>query len=159
MLYLKVDANQNVIAANNQFPEECNQPGAWARDIYGNLGHGWLNRTDITSLEQAQALADSASGTIGYPFLAVDRGTHVSPRYDVIEAPMVGDEVSMAFNGDYYPVGKITRIGAGYKQIKVVGPDGDKVFRRRGGENGPGWLYQRTWRLVDGKHSRLNQEF
>ena len=159
MLYLKVDANQNVIATSAQFPEECNQPGSWARDIYGNLGHGWLNRTDITSLEQAQALAESASGTLGIPHLAVDRGVGVSPRYDVIEAPMVGDEVSMAFNGDYYPIGKITRIGAGYKQIKVVGPDGDKVFRRQGGDNGPGWLYQRMWRLVAGKHSSLNQEF
>ena len=159
MLYLKVDATQNVIATSNEFPEECNRPGAWARDIYGNLGHGWLNRTDITSLEQAQALADSASGTLGIPHLAVDRGLGVSARYVVIEAPMVGDEVSMAFNGDYYPVGKITRIGVGYKQIKVVGPDGDKVFRRQGGENGSGWLYQRMWRLVDGKQSRLNPEF
>lgn len=159
MLYMKVDTNQNVIATSAQFPEECNQPGSWARDIYGNPVHGWLNRTDITSLEQAQALAESASGTLGIPHLAVDRGVGVSPRYDVIEAPMVGDEVSMAFNGDYYPVGKITRIGAGYKQIKVVGPDGDKVFRRQGGENGPGWLYQRMWRLVDGKQSRLNPEF
>lgn len=159
MLYMKVDTNQNVIATSAQFPEECNQPGSWARDIYGNLGHGWLNRTDITSLEQAQALAESASGTLGIPHLAVDRGVGVSPRYDVIEAPMVGDEVSMAFNGDYYFIGKITRIGAGYKQIKVVGPDGDKVFHRQGNGNGPGWLYQRMWRLVAGKHSSLNQEF
>ena len=159
MIYMRVDAAGAVVEISNEFPEACRQPGAWARDINGNYGAGWLNRNDIRDLAHAQELAASAGANLGAGFLAIDRGAHVSPRYDVIEAPALGDEVSMAYNGDYYPVGKVVGISKGYKQIRVDGPRGKKVFYRKGGENGAGWLAERMWRLVGGVQDRLNPEF
>lgn len=162
MLYFKLNERLEVIAIQAEFPEEArDNPAAWARDAQGNYGAGWLERWDISRNPAprmfAQVIAEAASKFSGKQYLMSDRGDSVSPRYDVVEAPALGDEVSMAFNGDYYPVGKVIKIGKDYKQIKVEGERGPMVFYRKG-ERGA-WLYKQMWSLVPGVIDRLNPEF
>lgn len=162
MLYFQVNAQLEVVAIQAEFPEACqNDPTQWARDIDGNFGPGWLNRNDISAnpapLMFAQAIADSASRFSGRQYLMADSGYGVSPRYNVVEAPQVGDEVSMAFNGDYYPAGRIVKISPSYGQIRVEGECGVRVFYRR--QQSGAWMSQQTWSLVPGVISRLNPEF
>ena len=163
MLYFKINERFEVIAIQPEFPEEClGQNPAWARDAQGNYGAGWLNRCDISDYPAAprmfaQVIAEAATKFAGRQFLMVDKGEYCNPRYDVVEAPQVGAEVSMAFNGDYYPVGKIVKIGKGYKQIKVEGPEGPKVFYRQ--KESASWLNNKYWSLVPGVINRWNPEF
>jgi hypothetical protein len=90
--------------------------------------------------------------------IATDAGPLVSPRYDVIELPRVGDKVSYAFNGDYYPCGEITKISKTLKQITAEDKEGKvwKFYRVR--QTGC-WRMDGTWSLVPGHISRLNPEF
>jgi len=114
----------------------------------------WTSRWDFDSLEDAQRIADSATKLTGTLYIATDAGEWVSPRYDVVAAPVVGAEVSYAFNGDYYPCGVITAIS---KSLKIITTStGRKFYRRR--ESGA-WINNRTWSLVSGHHSRWNPEF
>lgn len=46
--------------------------------------------------------------------------TYVFNKFAVAAMPKVGDEVSMGFNGDYYPEGKIARISPTYKTITTT---------------------------------------
>jgi hypothetical protein len=74
----------------------------------------------------------------GRTYLGVDEGAHTYPRFRVIEAPAVGDEVSKSFNGDSYPCGKIVKITPTWQ----VTTDQGVKFRR----------YKETggWRQVGG---------
>lgn len=110
-----------------------------------------VNRWDFNTLADAQAVVDAFSED---NLLAVDKGAWVSPRFDVIEMPKVGDEVSMGFNGDYYPVGTITNISSSLKVITTS--TGKKFYRRKlTGQ----WLYSQTFTLIAGTHSKMNPEF
>lgn len=111
---------------------------------------GW----DIKDYNDAKAHAEELTEDRGELYIAVDRGSHVSPRYDVIRAPAIGDEVSYAFNGDYYPCGEITKISPTMK--KITTSTGDTFYRRR--ESGS-WLKNKTWSLVNGHISRMNPHF
>lgn len=159
MLYFKINDADEVVAIAEQMPAELNTPQGyvlWSRQMDGTRRAGWLNRNDMPSLEYAQAIAEAASKFTGKLYVATDAGESVAPRFDVIEAPAVGDDVSMAFNGDSYPVGKVVRVGKGLKQVKVFGPRGELVFRRRGLTGA--WL-NRGFALVPGIISRWNPEF
>lgn len=121
-------------------------------------GHDHPNaesRWDWNTSEAAQLVANALNNTIGeVRFIATDAGEHVSPRYDVIELPKVGDKVSYAFNGDYYPCGEITSIS---KSLRIITTsDGRKFYRKR--QTGS-WVSDRTWSLVNGHHNRRNPEF
>ena len=107
-------------------------------------------RNDWKTFEAAKEVA----AALGPKFIATDAGSHVSPRYDVQELPQVGDKVSYAFNGDYYPCGVIVSISKSLKVI--VTSEGQKFYRKR--ETGS-WKYNGTWSLVSGHISRLNPEF
>jgi hypothetical protein len=110
-------------------------------------------RTDILAFEQATTIAEAATVLRGTRFLATDSpGTY--PRFDVIEAPAIGDACSYAFNGDYYPDGVVARISPDYRI--VTSSTGRRYFRRklRGA-----WLHKGMWSLVAGRISRLNPEF
>lgn len=103
-------------------------------------------------------------------YIWVDKGNSISPRFDIVELPQVGDEVSYAFNGDYYPCGKITEI-SGFKAFEL----GDKapvscrrivakeengsthIFWRKG-QSGT-WLRNKTWALIKGIHNERNPSF
>lgn len=75
-----------------------------------------------------------------------------SHPWEIRRNPKIGEEVSEAFNGDFYPRGKIVRVTA----TKAI-TDRKHVFRK----NGQGiWKTQGScFSMVHGVHSRLNPEF
>lgn len=113
-----------------------------------------MNRNDMTGILHAEMIAADATKLTGKLHIAVDRGDHTWPRYDVIEAPVVGSEVSRAFNGDYYPAGKIVRISASLK--RVVTEDGTVFYRR--GITGT-WIADGTWAMCPGSIDKRNPSF
>lgn len=121
----------------------------------------WENRNDWRTYEQAAEVA----AALGPKYQATDAGPCVSPRYDVIDLPQVGQEVSYTFNGDYYPCGKITKISAGpaLRRIEATDDNGRKcVFHRRcrdGKPTGGAWVMNGTWSMVQGHHDRRDPEF
>lgn len=82
---------------------------------------------EIESFEAAEELAALMTEDRGTLWLATDSGRGVWPRYRVMEAPKVGDAVSMGFNGDYYPEGEIASISKTYYAITTTT---GKTFRR-----------------------------
>src|ERR1039458_2028661 len=70
----------------------------------------WQSRINWTSYEQVCHIARYLEALTRRKFLGVDEGSNVSPRFDIIELFSVGDPVSYAFNGDYYPDGYIVKI-------------------------------------------------
>lgn len=110
----------------------------------------WASRHDWTSKEQVDNLALDLTERFDKVFIGVDNGGSISPRFDIIEAPKVGDMVSMGFNGDCYPVGVITAISASMKVITA----GDKRFYRRK-ESGV-WKFSKTWSMIKGEHNDRN---
>jgi hypothetical protein len=121
------------------------------------------NRNDWKTMERAEQVSNDltrnylmkylGSQGAGRVFLAVDNGPNVSPRYDVIEAPKVGDKVSRAFNGDFYPEGIIVKVSASYRRVETS--TGVVFFRRR---QSAVWS-DGTFSMVQGHISRLNPSF
>jgi hypothetical protein len=118
-------------------------------------------RGDFETMEQAEYIADclnnlhrnkSQRGVRNY--LAIDNGAYCSPRYDVIELPQVGDDVSYGFNGDSYPCGQIKSISKSLKVITTTG--GEKFYRRK--QTGT-WKMHKTWSLMKGHHNDRNPHF
>ncbi len=149
MLHFKVNANKEIIEVTSEFPQGHKQ---WASS--SDDGSGWMTRHDFKSMEDADKIAKSATEATGKVYLPVDSGYGVSPRFDVIEAPTVGDDVSYAFNGDYYPCGQIKSISDSYRVI--VTTEGQKFYRRRQSAN---WVHGKIWSLVDGHRFELNPSF
>lgn len=79
---------------------------------------------------------------VGELYLPYDRGDSVSPRFGVMKAPQIGDEVSRGFNGDYYPCGVITKIT---RTFRITTSTGHK-FSRRGQSS--------SWREI-GRHTSM----
>ena len=113
-----------------------------------------VSRWDFECFEQAMLIAIQAETATGSVYLPIDNGENVSPRYDVIEAPKVGDKVSCGLNGDYYPEGEIIKISDSYKIITTS--TGKKFYRK--GLTGR-WRWGRIWTLVAGHHDRKNPAF
>jgi hypothetical protein len=107
-------------------------------------------RNDWHTFDKAAEVAD----VLGTEYIATDAGNGVSPRYDVIQLPKIGDKVSKAFNGDSYPAGVIKSISKSLKLI--VKDEGDKFYRVR--ETGS-WRNQGTWSLTPGHVYTQNPSF
>lgn len=107
------------------------------------------NRNDWKTLEAAQKVAAHLPG-----YIATDAGASVSPRYDVIKLPKVGDKVSKAFNGDSYPCGVIVKIS---KTLKAITTDGGDVFYRV--RQTGSWRTAGTWSLQAGHVYTQNPSF
>lgn len=118
--------------------------------------HTYTYRGDFQSLEDAQLVADGATKFTGEQHFAIDQGSNHYPRYDVIRAPAVGDEVSYAFNGDYYPAGKINKISKTHRRVST---DAGQTFFRRSPTKGSWVLKGGTFSMVHGTHNRWNPEF
>jgi hypothetical protein len=104
----------------------------------------------LKSYADAQALAEQASKD--HPDMVIvpyDYGYGVSPQFGIIRAPALGDDVSEAINGDYYPLGKVEQIGKDYKRIKA----GGKWWYRR--KLTPGW-HSGCMGLVRGTYDERN---
>lgn len=108
----------------------------------------------IKDFKNAITISRYLTATIGKSYIAIDRGSGVSPRFGVIELLSIGDKVSYAFNGDYYPDGEIVKIS---KTLQITTSTGN-IYRRR--KNSGAWvLTGGTWCLVSGHRSELNPSF
>jgi hypothetical protein len=115
---------------------------------------GWQNRSDWNSLEQVQSLARYITAMTGDVYIGTDAGDHVSPRYDIVKLPKIGDKVSYGFNGDCYPDGEIVKIS---KNFQITTSSGRK-YRRQG--DSARWItVGGTWSLVAGHKSSRNPQF
>jgi hypothetical protein len=156
MLYFKVNATMDVVAISETVPPELNTPEGWKlwhRHLDGSRRPGWLNRNDIRNFHEAYLLAESATKLSGKRYIPTDAGEHVAPRFDVKEAPAVGDLVSHSFNGDSYPDGVIVKIS---KTLKVVTTSTGKRYHRRGLTGS--WV-NNGWSLVPGHRYTQNPHF
>jgi hypothetical protein len=108
-------------------------------------------RNDWKTLARAEELAAQLTASTGATYLATDAGPNCSPRYDVIEVPMIGAEVSRYFNGDGYPAGTIVKISRTFKRIETS--EGVVFFRR--GKTGS-WVNDGTWSMVAGRVNDRN---
>lgn len=118
--------------------------------LASSAGNHLETRNDWKTFDAAKEIAL----LLGDEFIATDAGPHVSPRYDIVKLPKIGDKVSQAFNGDHYPAGQIKSIS---KSLRLIVTDtGLKFYRVR--ETGS-WRNQGTWFLEAGHHSELNPSF
>ena len=123
----------------------------WARDPESGRATGWISSRDFKTFQQAQRMAGYLTFMAGEIYLAADEGTGVSPRYRVIKAPKVGEEVSKSFNGDSYPCGKIVKITPSWQ----VTTDTGAKFRRY--KESGGWRETgRGFWMVAGVHDERN---
>lgn len=114
-----------------------------------------VDRNSLASLSQAEFDARVCTQTLGYECIGVDRGSHVSPRYDVVRMWQLGDKVSKAFNGDCYPEGTITRISDSKRMITTS--TGLRFYRRA---DSGSWIQQGgTWQLCLGHVEKRNPSF
>lgn len=118
-----------------------------------NRGMGWTNRNDWRAMETVEQIAKELTEATGTLYLGVDYGSGVSPRYDVIAAPVLGQEVSRAFNGDYYPEGTITKISKSLRRVETS--TGVVFFRRKQSAT---WS-DGTFSMVQGHINERNPSF
>ena len=116
--------------------------------------NGWQNRNDWSSYDDVTRIALYLTAMTGKTYLPIDAGSHVSPRFDIIEAPKVGDDVSYGFNGDSYPCGKITRITKSWR----IYTDSGKTFNCKG-ITGVWMMVGGTWFLIIGIVDERNPHF
>lgn len=150
MFYFHIENDTVTAIATEILVEQHNDPS-------------WISRHDITSFEQAEQIAAQATALearmIDYArrktYIAVDNGEWCSPRYEVVEAPKVGNKVSRCINGDYYPDGEIVKVSGQNSRI-VTTSTGRKYYRRR---LSGAWVADKYYSMVSGHVSRLNPEF
>lgn len=129
-----------------------------------------VDRNSLKSRLDASVLASACNKAAGENLYTwVDYGSNVSPRYDVVQVPRVGDEVSYAFNGDSYPCGKVTKVshfkayggGVSCRRVEAQEGEGDQlrthIFWRLG--DTASWRKDKTWSLVQGHHYKQNPSF
>lgn len=112
------------------------------------------SRWDWTSHAEVVALAEQLTKLTGKLYLGTDAGESTSPRFDVKEAPRLGDKVSRSFNGDSYPCGEIVKITPTWQ---ITTSDGTKFRRYK--ESG-GWRQAgRGFWMVGGHLDERNPHF
>lgn len=140
MVQFKVSDDGKIIEARDEYSREPNM----------------IKGRDAKNMSAAITMANWATRDLGELFLAVDRGSSVHPRYDVIRAPKVGEKVSYGFNGDYYPDGVITKVGG--TDCSRVYTDTGSVYNRR--RKTGSWIKRGgTWCMVMGHIDERNPSF
>lgn len=119
-------------------------------ELLNHKSSGW----GVRDFDHATKLAELATLQTSETYLPVDKGDYCSPRYTIVTVPKIGAEVSMGFNGDYYPQGTIIRVS---ESGRVVTTSTGKTFYRR--RLSSSWLHDGMWSLVAGHVSRLNPHF
>lgn len=142
MLYVRTEGG-TAVEATTKYPEDR---------VGGHWPKNWQTRNDWPTLNHAEVVASELNAHAGeLRYLATDAGPGQWPRYDVIEAPRAGDEISYAYNGDYYPDGEIVKVS---DSLRVVySSTGSKYWRRRATGT---WLKDGMWCLVKGHRSERN---
>ena len=112
----------------------------------------WLYRScqEIQSWTAVERIADQATALGGRRYVATENSNRW-PRFDVVEAPAIGDAVSYSFNGDTTPDGKVTKVS---KSLRVVRTDTGSTYYRRG-KTGT-WLKTGGRALVRGHRTERN---
>ena len=137
MLHFKLNTNNVVIAVSDK------------------LSNDTISRSDFTSRQMAEEIAAQATEVTKKLHIVVDRGNSRLIPYDVIEAPAVGNPVSYAFNGDYYPCGEITAVSPTLK--KIVTSTGHEFYRSKQTGN---WKLKGTFfSLIKGHIDKRNPSF
>lgn len=149
MLYIFVNREAGVLKAAKVDDRSYEVRGA-ERLMYPTGFNGNEHRWDWKTMDAAIEVATM----LGKGFIATDAGPFVSPRYDVIQLPKVGDKVSKEFNGDSYPCGVIVKVSATFKSIRTDG--GDVFYRVR--QSGS-WRNEGTWYLTPGHVHKQNPSF
>jgi len=90
----------------------------------------------------------------GEGYTVADNGLNVWPRFEVIEAPKVGDAVCAKLGGDLRSDGEIVSVSP---SLKVIRTSTGSVYRRR--RSSAVWLRDRHARMVIGEAARLDSEF
>jgi hypothetical protein len=139
MLFLKLNSQGEVTEVSS--------------DIRTCVRSDWQSRWDWKDFATVERLAASATKATGRLHIGFDNGPCVSPRYDVMEAPNVGDKVSYAFNGDSYPDGEIVHITPGTLRI-IKTSTGNTYYRRK--QSGSWKQTGGTWSLIQGHHNERN---
>lgn len=112
-----------------------------------------VSRRDMKEFGDAERIAEQATKLTGTRYIAIDNGGGMWPRFDVIEAPVVGASVSYCFNGDYYPDGEIVHVTKG--TLRQIRTSTGNVYYRRG--NSGRWVMKGgTWSLVNGHRDERN---
>lgn len=106
-----------------------------------------IDHTTIQSYEDAEIVAARLSEKMGEKYIPADNGGFITPRFDAIRAPQVGDPVSYTFHGDFYPCGNIAEISKDYRIIRTTT---QRWFSRRG--RSAAWISEGIWTLVLGHH-------
>ena len=140
MIYVGLNAKLEVEAVTEKLEE-----------TYTRTDLIWTSRWEWPTKAFVDGLAAQITEYADELFIGIDNGASVRPRFDIVRAPKVGDEVSMGFNGDYYPQGKIKAISA---SLKVITLENGKRFYRR--KETAKWVYERTWALVQGTKNERN---
>jgi len=140
MLYVKIIDGKATEIVPNDVAHKTNDPAVQSR---------W----DWNSFETVEKIAADLTEATGTLYLATDAGEWVSPRYDIVEAPKVGDKVSYSFNGDTYPDGEIVKITANNRFVWTS--TGKKYLRKK---LTGGW-YNHGWGLICGHRYEQNPHF
>ncbi len=144
MLYIKLENGHPVEAKSRAEIDFKNDKMAYDHDAKQVGLNGWISRHDIGTLQIANVIATALTEKLGKTFLGIDQGQGHYPRFDVIEAPVIGDAVSRAFNGDYYPAGIITKITPTWQ---ITTSTGVKFRRKRETD---------SWKQVGGSFSMVS---
>lgn len=169
MLYFALGAKRKkdlaaIATCDTAYAAESREAALAKAEAAGAKYSRWICRGtgDIPNWPAACELAALLGVTPGEgqetTWLEVDSGPNVSPRYDVMIAPKVGDVVSYGFNGDYYPAGSITKVSDSKRRVEATGEDGRvRVFWRL--RNTAVWKFDSTWSMCGGRHDERNPSF
>lgn len=114
----------------------------------------WKGSWDFKSLDEVKGYALYLTAMTGDSYVGVDRTASVSPQFDVVCVPKVGDAVSKSFNGDSYPDGIVVKVT---KNLTVVTSTGSRYRRFK---ETSGWRKEGgTWWLINGHHDERNPHF
>lgn len=145
-----VDGEVTVLAVENELAKFKTPTTKW---YDGKTGNGWAHDWDLTS-ELAKSITAYLNKSGKKSYLFVDRGESVSPRFSVCVKPEVGDEVSKSFNGDSYPVGKITKVSESGRRVETS--SGTVFYRKR---ETASWVNKGMWFMIAGSISEWNPSF
>lgn len=141
MLFVKFQ-NEKAVEISTTCPENFDTPTGY-----------WKDRWDWTSHAQVCKIAEQLTEHTKISYIGVDRGPYISPRFDIIAMPQIGDEVSYAFNGDSYPDGVIVAITP---TMQIRTSTGRKYRRKKLSGS---WLDKNGWSLIHGHVYSQNPHF
>ena len=145
MLYI-IRLDGKIVHVTESYKEAINL--SYSKSVTIEDRHDWKN------FEEVSKIAVELSVLKNTEHLAVDQGDWISPRFNVIKAPKIGDKVSQCFNGDSYPEGEIVKVTPSWQVTTSTG----KKFRRV--KKSSTWLRAGgTFAMIIGHYDERNPSF